>query len=343
MRVPFLAQTKNRVLRGDVCSIRLWLSAAPGQTLEGSARLFRDLREGIAAKIRDAVLKSLGPEFEIAELLFPEQSSDVLLRISATDYVVQDYDSFIKALKLLVASLRASLEWLFDGRVGHCIVRGQWHAGSSLVRLQLGMPDSRRSVAAGLQQPLSVLLIGTLLGSVLFPFLNDRSNRNKLQHEERIKIAMMIVEQSHETDRRLSNLMNYLVLFRKDHNDGSEHESSLKKEQYNARKVFNEMYLSYAAQAWWWHWNVKSESSLSALATPEESKRVGQLATEYSQALEQGSQAVATLWDPFLKRRYNPANPENDVLITKAIESLTNARKRRNEVAVEMARVFASH
>src|SRR5258708_25616584 len=123
--------------------------------------------------------------------------------------------------------------------------------------------------------------------------------------------------------------MSYLVLFRKDHNDASEPRPSLKKEQYSARKAFNEMYLSYTAQAWWWHWNVKSESSLSAVATAEESTRVGQLATEYSDALEQCNQAVSKLWSPFLKDRFEPRNPQNDVLISQAREDLTKARKRR--------------
>jgi hypothetical protein len=184
--------------------------------------------------------------------------------------------------------------------------------------------------------------MGTLLGSILIPYLNDISNRSKLRHEERVKVALMIVEQSHETDRRLFNLMDYLVLFRKDHNDPAAHQAYLRKEQYNARKIFNEMYLSFNAQAWWWHWNVKSESSLSAIATPEESKRIGELAREYSDALLECTQALTKLWDPFLKNAYSPADPQNDALISQASEGLTKARTRRNKIALQMAQVLAS-
>jgi hypothetical protein len=335
--------SKSNVLEGEVCSIRLRLSPNSSHVAQENVHVFHELRESIVAKIRSTVLDTLGSEFEISDLALLEKDSEILLRITANHHRVRSYDSFNRALKLLVANLKGSLEWLLDSHFGYSTVKGQWYPGSSLVRLQLGASNSKGSGLARLQQPLSVLLIGTILGSVLIPVLNDTANRRRLRHEERIKIALMIIEQSHETDRRLYNLMNYLVLFRKDHNDASEPQPSLKKEQYNARKAFNEMYLSYTAQAWWWHWNVKSESSLSAVATAEESTRVGQLATEYSDALEQCNQAVSKLWSPFLKDRFEPRNPQNDVLISQAREDLTKARKRRNEIAIEMARIFASH
>jgi hypothetical protein len=150
------------------------------------------------------------------------------------------------------------------------------------------------------------------------------------------------LEQSHETDRRLSNLIDYLVLFRKDHDAPSKEAGYFDKEQYSARKTFNDMYLSFNSQAWWWHWNVKSESSLSALATHEESKQVSQLARQYSDALNECVGAVTSLWDPFLKRPYDPSNAQYNVLIKKASDDLTKARQKKDAIALEMARIFAS-
>ncbi len=342
MTAHFLRRPKHNVLRGEVCSVRLRIVGKFNNSVVSTTDASSELRDAIAGIIRDSVRGSLGPDFEVADFALLCQNSEVVFRINTGSYVVQSYDSFVKGLKLFVAQVRNSLELLLQTRFEHAVVKSRWCVGPPLVRLQLEGSDTKASVLKSLQQPLSVLLLGTILGSALIPYLNERSNRNKLRHEERIKIAFSIVEQSHETDRRLSNLMNYLVLFRKDHNNRSEPESALKKEQRDALKTFNEMYMSYTGQAWWWHWTVKSEASLSALATPSESKRVAELARDYSDALGQCTDAVSRLWDPFLKNRYDPGDPQNDVLITQASESLTRARKRRNEVAVEMARIFAS-
>jgi len=297
----------------------------------------------LETELARSVRESLGYEFEISDLRYSDNEAEILARISSHGYLVNSYDAFANVLDLLVSQLRSSASWVLGG--AHCAVSisGKWFPEPTLVRLKLESSVKKGSrFLNGLQQPLGVLLLGTLLGSILVPLLNDISNRNKLRHEERVKVAIMIVEQSHETDRRLFNLMDYLVLFRKDHNDPRDRQAFLKKEQYNARKTFNEMYLSFQAQAWWWHWNVKSESSLSAIATPEESRKIGELAREYSDALSDCTQALTQLWDPFLKNAYKPDDPQNDALISRASERLNVARTTRNKIALQMAQVLAS-
>jgi hypothetical protein len=224
---------------------------------------------------------------------------------------------------------RFGLDTCVQGFVWRDAFPGHHVCVTPAVRLQCSNVDEGKSVLELSQQPISLLLMGTLLGSLLIPYSNDRSNRHKLKHEERVKVAILIIEQSHETDRRLSNLIDFLVLFRKDHNAFSKVPGYFEKEQYNGRKSFNDMYLSFNSQAWWWHWNVKSESSLSALATPDESKRMSELARQYSEALGECVGAVTSLWDPLLKNHYNPSNHRYDELIKKASEDLTKSRKKK--------------
>jgi hypothetical protein len=337
MKSPFRSW-HNGASRGDVCTIRLLLLCVSDQGPTGES----SVRNIIETAVREHVSASLEPVFTIKEILFARERGEILLTITAARFRLSSYDTLAKTFDLLVSHLKTSLSWTLERRGVGTISSAQWCAEPPLIRSQLQSSDLRKSFLEALQNPLALLLIGTILGSVLIPKLNDISNRNKLRHEERIKLALMIVEQSHETDRRLSSLMDYLVLFRKDHTDGSETKSQLKKEQWDARKSFNEMYISFNSQAWWWHWNVKSESSLSALATPEETQTIAKLDREYSDSLLQCTDAVTQLWDPFLKNQYDPKNPENDRVIATAHDSLAKARTRRNQVALEMARVFAS-
>jgi hypothetical protein len=245
-------------------------------------------------------------------------------------------------LKSLVSHLRSSLTWIAERRGRDVHVEGRWTPEPVLIRMQLKDSQQRPSFFHLLQQPLGTLLVGTILGSLLIPQINDLTNRRKSRHDERLKMAVTIIEQSHESDRNLQRMIDYLALFRKDHNDPSASKEFLKGEQYTARKAFNEMYMSFNGQAWFWLGNVKSEANLSGLATSVESQRVSEASNEYANALAQAAQAVTTLWDPFLKNLYNPADPSNDILIKQAAASLEAARKRRVAAALQMARVFSS-
>src|SRR5689334_22531645 len=116
--------------------------------------------------------------------------------------------------------------------------------------------------------------MATLFGSILIPYFNDVANHRKLRHEERVKIAISILDQTQETDRRMDSMMQYFVLFRKDHKDPRATKDELKEEQRVARKDFNNKFFLYNEQAWWWPWNVWHKGSLAALATPAESQQI---------------------------------------------------------------------
>lgn len=336
-------QRKKAVLKGDVCTIRLKSLGYGDLKSEQIQGHLQEISIAIEAYLTKSLLESLGPDFKINKIHFLGGHTEVLILIGTQHYEITSYKKFVESLKMLVVNFRSAYRWALAEKtqLPQSIV-GYWSPEPPLIHLRLDVPLTGDPFLKRMQQPLSLLILGTVLGSVIVPYLNDLSNRKKVRHEERVKMALSIVEQSHETDRRLYNLMEYLVLFRKDHKDSSASGVSLKKEQYSARKAFDEMYLSFNAQAWWWHWNVKSESRLSAIATQQEAETISRLAREYSDALQQSTAAISKAWDRFLKQPFDPADPQNDALIKDVQQELTATRNRRNDIALEMAQVFAS-
>lgn len=341
MSVGFAFRRRGKELDEPVCTVRIKLQARTGSPPEQAASLLAGSQEKLKTLLHDGVVNSLGSGFQVADVQVLDQTAEIFIRVVSCGSITIAYTTLSGALDLLVSHIRSLVAREVVGQFP-VTVSVRWSPEPALVRMKLKEPNEKGTISKIVQQPLGVLLIGTLLGSLLIPQLNDISNRRKLRHEERVKVALMIIEQSHETDRRLYNLMDYLVLFRKDHDDPAMSAAFLKEEQRTARKTFNDMYLAFNAQAWWWHWNVKSESSLSAIATTAESKEIGELAQQYSEALGECTKAVSTLWAPFLKKPFKPDNPENDALIDAARENLTKARTRRNQLAIQMAKVFAS-
>jgi hypothetical protein len=339
----FLRLHQPPTIEGNVCTIQLRIvSWRDGGVDPSPATISDEIRADLEPKLRKSVSDSLGPDFEVRQLTFSIHAAEVLMMVATTHAAACSYERLEKTLASLTEQLRSLLTWTLAGRIGKAAVTGHWLPEPPLIRLQFETSDTKTRPLQWLQQPLSVLLLGTLFGSLLIPYLNDLSNRNRLRHEERIKIALKIVEETRETDRRMSSLAEYLVLFRKDHPNRPASKENLKKEQQDARKAFNDMYLAFNTQAWWWFWSVKSESSLSALATPAEAQKIALLARQYSDALLEGTAEIGRLWDRFLKDSYDPADPQNDVLIKEATENLAKARKHRSEVALQMARVFAT-
>jgi hypothetical protein len=219
--VRFALWRKSNLVYGEVCTIRLLRESQCDNSHELKSRAGPQLPETVEEEMKKSVVESLGSRFEVERFFIAEDGAEIILRITTNGYSLQNHGEFVKGLKSLAAHLRMKAEWLFERHGLQGRVKGQFSFGPSLIRLQLESSGTRDTLSKIFQQPLTILLIGTVLGSVLIPYLNDRANRAKLRHEERVKIALNIVEQSHETDRRLSSLMNYLVLFRKDHNDRS--------------------------------------------------------------------------------------------------------------------------
>lgn len=335
-------QHRGAVLRGNVCTIRIQLIRVNDEHHDHRTEsLPSDFLEIAEPEIRRSIPESLGPEFKMSDIAFDKNGVDLLIRIG-TDYCeISSYEQLTRSIKMLVSHLRALLAWLLGSHASHIMIRGRWFPEPPLILLRPQAEEKQNALLKQLQQPLSLLILGTLLGSLLVPHLNDLSNRRKVRHEERIKMALSIVEQNEETDRRLFNLMEYLVLFRKDHNDPSETRAELKLQQTAAKKAFNEMYLSFNGQAWWWYWGIRSESNLSALATKAESEKIGQLAQVYGSSLSECTDPIAKVWDRFLKHPYNPTDPENDHLMGQAREALQKARTQRNETAIQMAQLLA--
>lgn len=343
MRMQFLHIAKRAILEGTVCTITLRISSQNAPEFTSLSTALRELHPILDSELRKSVVDSLGLTFGIGELIFRDATAEIFIVIQTTAYKLHSYRAFAGVLRSLVLHLCNVVTLHVGEQSGQLRVEGKWFPAPQLIRLRLDKASSNKSLSERLQQPLSILAIATIFGSLLIPYFNDVENRAKLRHEERVKIAISILDQSQETDRRMDSMMQYLVLFRKDHNDASATKDELSEEQSVARQAFNKLFFTFNEQAWWWPWNVWHKGSLAALATPAESQQIRSLTGEYLNALNDSSRAFPVLWDPFLKDAYRPDDPKNDKLIRQAQVIMEEGRVRRDDIALEMAKIFAAH
>jgi hypothetical protein len=325
----------------EICTLHLTLEC----TEEKDEGLLRDIliqnETLIATHLLARLLSVLEPRYFVQTLSVGTETKDVLVKIGSHRERIGSYDNFAKLIESLLLQQQGELLWLLRGKLGGLRIGTNWYPNALIVRSKTTPNIWARAIEA-LKHPLVLLLAGSLFGSLLIPRINEQSNQKKLRHEERLKMAISIIEHSHETDRQMSGLMNFLDLFRKDHQVRMAGGPSLPSEQYKAREKFNDMYLAFNAQAWFWHWNIRSESTLSSLATPEESAKITALSYEYTNALLEETQAMSQIWGAFLKKGFNPRDPKYELMNEQARLKQSKARDRRNETAIQMAKVLAS-
>lgn len=345
MKFRLPAVRKHAMLQGTVCNVALRILPKPNTTdttrLLPPLEKLEELRATLEHEFREGLIGVLGPTFRIHNFIFREATVEILLVIQTTRYIVRDYRALTHALRKLVLYFCDLLIWHLDEQAGRFQAVGKWVAAPSMIRVQLNKSSRGKSILNRLQQPLSLLLIATLLGSVLIPYFNDASNRSKLRHEERVKLAISILDQTKETDVRMDDMIRHFALFRQEHRDPRTKQEDLKTDQRAELKAFKELFYSYSSQAWWWPWNVWHKANLAALATPSESQKLANIREEYLKALTEGSQSFGILWERLLEKPYRPDDSEIDQLLSSVEKEVRNGRERHDQLALKMAQIFA--
>jgi len=336
------ALRKPTVLEGAVCTVTLRMLPTPGTAdIAPLSAALKSVEAKLEADFREAVVTALGPTFSIHAFNFREPTGEILIAIQSTPHVVHDYRALTRALRKLVSCFRDLLSWRLAEQSTRFRVSGKWIAAPAMIRVQLDKSTQSKSFSDRLQQPLTLLLIATLLGSVLIPYFNNLSNRAKLRQEERVKLAISILDQTKETDVRMDDMMRHFVLFRKEHHDTHATPEQLKSDQLAEMKVMKDSFYAYSSQAFWWPWNVWHKANLSALATPEESQKFGIIRDDYLKTLDQSSQSLGTLWKRLLEDPYKPDDHEIDQLIDRVQAEILKCRTLHDDQALKMAQIFA--
>lgn len=174
-----------------------------------------------------------------------------------------------------------------------------------------------------LKHPLLILLLGTLLGSVIVPYISGRSARAREIEELRVTSAVAAVQNGNDVDRRLNGLLTTFESFWK---DTPEAERAARKGELRS-KIYS-LYEEFDHTAWWWFDESRHQARLLGLLSEKEAIEAEALSSQYRHGLEEGVAAIDSAWQ--ISLRQSP--PPNDA---EAAKVLTHARKRLDETRME--------
>lgn len=142
-----------------------------------------------------------------------------------------------------------------------------------------------------------VLIAGTILGSVLIPMLQTNADRAQLRREQRLRLAIVMLEHNSTVNAELNVLQSVLESYVKDvvGNVDSSEAIALRRE---LQERLHQHYDRFNLDAWWWADDIRSQAVTLGLVTESERSRMETAAEHYRRNLNAATTALeqAGLW-----------------------------------------------
>lgn len=159
-------------------------------------------------------------------------------------------------------------------------------------------------VVSGLSHPLLLLIIGSLLGSFLIPYVSSLTGRKQLLQEARLKKALEILHNNSQVNSQLNVLRSRLGIFHQDNIRLKPSPAELKQRQDRLAEDVNARYLEFDKVAWWWHKDLYQEAIILEIAPPDGSRKLGDDLAAYGDNVTKSVGALGEFWHACISKDY---------------------------------------
>lgn len=187
-----------------------------------------------------------------------------------------------------------------------------------------------------LRHPLLLLLLGTLLGSVLIPYVSSQAAHSREIEELRTERALAALQESNNVDRRLNVLVTSFGTFWADTNDGTR-----ESRQDELREKIYRVYEEFDRTAWWWFDEAWQTARYLNLLDDKEAKEARDLSEEYKASLLKCTAALDEIWRMSLTQNPLPSQRDADAVLARVRKTLGDSRTQRLQVVGKLARMLS--
>ena len=166
------------------------------------------------------------------------------------------------------------------------------------------MESSSQSVATSrvdrfFRHPLTLSIIGALLGSLLIPWVAGRANKQAVLAETRVKQAIEIMTTSNSVNVMLNKLKTGFESFEKDSLSTTSPEEYQKRRD-ELRKQIYALYADFNSVGWWWTWNEYNQARILRLLGPKALEQMKANIMKYDSNLQQTVHLLDAPWHAYL-------------------------------------------
>src|SRR4029453_5043802 len=136
------------------------------------------------------------------------------------------------------------------------------------------------------RHPLTLSIIGALLGSMLIPWVAGRANKQAVLAETRVKQAIEIMTTSNSVNVMLNRLKTEFESFEKDSlSTASPEDYRKRRDKLPQRK--HPLYADFNSVGWWWTWNAYNQARILRLLGPTALEQMKADIMKYDSNLQQ--------------------------------------------------------
>ena len=190
-----------------------------------------------------------------------------------------------------------------------------------------------------LRHPLTLSLIGTLLGSLLIPWIVGRSSKQAALADTRVKQAIQVMATSNGVDATINKIKTAFESFEKDALPVEQQDEFLRRREDLSKRVY-ELYSDFDSTGWWWARNIYDQAHILHLIPLARLDKMNENMGQYNNNLVETAHTIDIPWQAYLGTDAITHGPGAKEIMPSLDKRLRNLQQQRDQIAGNMARLF---
>jgi hypothetical protein len=190
-----------------------------------------------------------------------------------------------------------------------------------------------------LRHPLTLSLIGTLLGSLLIPWIVGRSSKQAALADTRVKEAIQVMATSNGVDATVNKIKTAFESFEKDALSVEQQDEFLRRREDLRKRVY-ELYSDFDSTGWWWARNIYDQAHILHLIPSARLDKMNEYMGQYNNNLVETAHTIDIPWQAYLGTDTITHGPGSKELMPSLDKRLRDLQHQRDEIAGNMAALF---
>ncbi len=156
-----------------------------------------------------------------------------------------------------------------------------------------------------LKHPLFLMVVASVIGSFLIPWISHKTDRNRALGEARLKKKVEIVNKNTETISLVNILVTRLGMFHKDNINLKPSPALLTQRQEKLGDDMNNLYAEFQKAGWWWYRSLNDEAVILEIVPPSGSAKLREDVNAYGRNINDTVAAFNDFWHKCLSKEYD--------------------------------------
>jgi len=167
------------------------------------------------------------------------------------------------------------------------------------------MAEEPKGVVGVLRHPLFLLIVGSIIGSFLIPWISQRSDKSRVLREARLKKAVEIVGNNTRSLAQLNSLVTRLGIFHKDNIRLKPSPAKLSALQEKLAEDMDKQYAEFEKTGWWWYRSLNDEAVILEIVPRTGSDKLRHDIDNYAENMTQTVASFGDFWHKCLSKEYD--------------------------------------